>query len=269
MADEKTWYDRISDAWKSLIFRYGSEEVEYTKEEKEAIAKWHIENENWNELRKMMESYSNGTPAFSAIADAAEKGLDISMFLKDMQKPLKEIVLCYLDGGYTYRGNLKFEISRAIYNSARNGTNISVIIPDLVDIIHSKSIISSPEKELIGSAVIIHHINKGEWKEIMRYLGSNSEPVVQMADDRLNRFMTQLVISAYDNPHPALSEIKKYTDEVRKASGSRKARAKIILKFASLTQKIHDGMNTVDKDKRFPVKRQWVKLVRRQVRTNG
>jgi len=70
-----------------------------------------------------------------------------------------------------------------------------------------------------------------------------------------------------------LAEIKSITRGImKKYKGEKRSRKKrIYLNFlASLTQEIHDKMNTVDKDKKFPVKHQQVRRTHaRKVIANG
>jgi len=56
----------------------------------------------------------------------------------------------------------------------------------------------------------------------------------------------------------ALKNIKNITLEVRKIDDNY-LRKGLIEAFANLTQEIHDKMNSVDKDKKFPVKKQEIK----------
>ncbi len=57
--------------------------------------------------------------------------------------------------------------------------------------------------------------------------------------------------------------------EGKKDRDSLKARRKELAKWADFAQEIHDKINPVDKDKRFPVKHQPVKTIRKKVVRSG
>ncbi len=55
----------------------------------------------------------------------------------------------------------------------------------------------------------------------------------------------------------------------KKDRNSLKERRIIVEQFAMLTTQIHDKMNSIDNDKKFPVKHQPVRTLRKKVMTNG
>ena len=86
---------------------------------------------------------------------------------------------------------------------------------------------------------------------LVKVFEDNNEPT------RLSAFQCLLEI-VEEEPTLCLKGIKEATQEIRKIADKQKRR-KVISGLSNLTQKIHDKMNSVDKDKKFPIKRQDIK----------
>jgi len=163
-----------------------------------------------------------------SIAYIAGKGRDMTFTIPKLGKTLNDV----LDSGDT---GIADDLLGALLNASKKGNDLS------------------PAVDAMAKALFYSYDSEGM---TLRYVSSQS------IMHYINHFIGRKVETGdYDS---ALVEIKKVTTAVMDASKAKKIkhikeRREVLGTLSILTNSIHTRMNTVDKDKKFPVRRQEIK----------
>jgi len=251
-----------------------------------AIVHHYLNTSDWDGLNKFLE---NGPKhlllgGMEVLGDDCENGLDVSNLIPadiikklinhdyvDIRKNAAKMMGAMKNPPFNelielldFRLDTKQAALSAIRALAEKGTDISKAIPKLLELLHDKiySVRSNAVISLgkTGDVKYIPHIMPLLNDEVPETRYAAAEALVNIAKKTCNK----------EDGIPALKVIKKVTPAITKMKGKNGLttyeRRYLLNSLASMTEKIKENM--VDK-KKFPVKHQQVRAVRKQVVANG
>jgi len=246
-----------------------------------ALGHHYINKSEWDEVKRFIELKADSASTniksgvLSAIAHAAYKGIDISPVLDVLEWNLGEHDVVLIDRAtqsIVYYKAMKGEWDYVISLMKRGDDNIgpcackavgnlvskldiAPTIPTLKSLLDSEEFVSFMKTK----ALTEYYLRYGKWDEAEKLLFNERPDIAEGAEQVFISNFYTIIQELQKKPYiSTLEQIKHMTSIVMRLYGKRDRTSKIKA-LADLTAYIRDKMNTVDKDKKFPAKRQKVK----------
>jgi len=261
-----------------------------------ALGHHYINKSEWDEVKRFIElkadsastniksgvlsaithaAYDIKSDFLSAIAHAAYKRVDISPVLNALEWNLGEHDVVLIDRAtqsIVYYKAMKGEWDYVISLMKRGDDNvgpcackavgnlvskldIAPTIPTLKSLLDSEECVSF----MSANALTRYYLRYGKWDEVEKLLFNKKFDIAEGAEQVFISNFYTLIQELQKKPYiSTLDQIKHMTGIVMRLYGKRDRTSKIKA-LADLTAYIRDKMNSVDKDKKFPAKRQKVK----------
>jgi len=234
------------------------------KEDASEVLAYHYATKGqWNEITSLLShEKAKGMHlregATRALGNAAEKGIDISPAIPIINPFLKP-------ANWSYMGIA----AQTLYQAAKMGIDISITVPSLkIALDDYRREISDPA----GGALAAHYLNKRNFQEVEKLLHYKNKVEINWETIRAIKNTLKNKIAREDSTSQ-LRGLKEITAWImnkyrgKKDRESLKNRREILDAVSAVAQKVHDKMNP--DNKKFPVKHQPVRAIRKKVMTNG